>query len=175
VLGLRAVVGDGVGDACDLCPDADDPAQLDGDADGAGDACDTCPLDPDAEQADFDGDGAGDLCDTCAGEADPDQADADGDGLGDACDLCPAVADPAQADSDGDGVGDACEGGAGGDGGGPVDDAEHLAPADGTFSGSCECAAAPRARGGAALVPLLLLGAALARRLHALASRGRSR
>ncbi len=34
---------DGVGDACDVCPDAYDPNQVDIDGDGVGDACDDCP------------------------------------------------------------------------------------------------------------------------------------
>jgi hypothetical protein len=35
--------GDGVGDACDDCPAAPDPAQADEDGDGIGSACDACP------------------------------------------------------------------------------------------------------------------------------------
>jgi hypothetical protein len=38
--------GDGVDDACDVCPHVPDPAQLDSDGDGVGDACDPAPNDP---------------------------------------------------------------------------------------------------------------------------------
>src|SRR5207249_10897096 len=74
--------GDGVGDACDDCPDTPDPAQLDTNHDGIG-AARGRPL-PDA-----DGDGVPDAVDNCPAVPNPDQADADGDGVGDACDPCP--------------------------------------------------------------------------------------
>jgi len=38
--------GDGVGDACDNCPDTMSAVQTDGDHDGAGDPCDCAPADP---------------------------------------------------------------------------------------------------------------------------------
>src|SRR5438128_1554131 len=38
--------GDGVGDACDVCPHVPDPQQLDSDGDGVGDACDPEPMNP---------------------------------------------------------------------------------------------------------------------------------
>jgi hypothetical protein len=38
--------GDGIDDACDVCPHVPDPAQLDGDGDGVGDACDPEPAVP---------------------------------------------------------------------------------------------------------------------------------
>lgn len=38
--------GDGIADACDVCPHVPDPGQLDSDGDGVGDACDPEPLVP---------------------------------------------------------------------------------------------------------------------------------
>jgi hypothetical protein len=54
---------DGLGDACDICPDDFDPAQADQDADRVGDACDNCLSVRNDNQADVDSDGEGDLCD----------------------------------------------------------------------------------------------------------------
>jgi hypothetical protein len=122
--------GDGVGDACDLCP-AQAGTFADVDADGVGDACEPaacvgvvspraeCATDADCVSAggvcleggfcllanDDDDDGLPDACDD----------DADGDDVADEVDNCPgtrnAVAADAsvQADGDGDGVGDACD------------------------------------------------------------------
>ena len=114
---------DGFGDACDACPGAFDPDQLDGDDDQIGDVCDSCPAVANPEQEDLDQDGTGDICDEdidgdgalndadlCPGVAD-DGTDTDEDGLGDACDVCPGVADAdQQIDTDDDGEGDACDG-----------------------------------------------------------------
>lgn len=121
--------GDGIGNACDLCPndpnnDADGDGdcgevdncptvananQANADSDAYGDACDNCDNVANADQADADADGDGDACDNCPSIANSDQADADSDGDGDACDNCPNVSNADQADADGDGIGDACE------------------------------------------------------------------
>ena len=93
--------GDGIGDACDLCPGSDDQSDTDGD--GVPDGCDQCPGSDD--YLDSDGDTVPDGCDICAGSND--NIDTDGDGLPDGCDICPVSDD--HTDTDGDGVPDACD------------------------------------------------------------------
>ncbi len=128
---------DGVGDACDNCPEIDNGDQADANNDGQGDACqdsdeddvpdvvDNCPERRNPGQADEDEDGVGQVCDNCPDEPNADQADEDSNGIGDACDLglndrdldgvpdgddnCPDTANPGQADPDDDGVGTACD------------------------------------------------------------------
>ena len=103
---FRFQAGDGLGDACDPCPN--DPAN-DQDQDGVCGGVDNCPSTPNADQSDVDHDSLGDVCDNCPNAPNADQADADGDGRGNACDNCPSVANPDQLDVDGDGVGNACD------------------------------------------------------------------
>jgi hypothetical protein len=93
----------------DLCPTVFDPVRpmdggqsADSDGDGVGDACDVCPLvmndsctPPDAN--DLDGDGIPNGTDNCLDDANPGQADADEDGHGDDCDACPMTANPGPA------------------------------------------------------------------------------
>jgi len=103
--------GDGVGDACDNCPNDVNKYQTDWDGDKIGDACDNCASLANADQADADGDGVGDICDNCVKTSNEDQTDVDKDTVGDACDNCidPFSPNPDQKDSDGDGVGDPCD------------------------------------------------------------------
>lgn len=117
--------GDTIPDDIDNCPTVYNPDQNDTDVDGIGNACDTCPNDPendadadtvcgdvdncpyvdnpgqidvkpaggdgigDACQKDYDGDGINDNADNCPETPNPDQNDTDGDLRGNACDLCP--------------------------------------------------------------------------------------
>ncbi len=101
---------DGIPDACDNCPAADNTDQGDADSDGFGDACDNCPDDFNPDQANGDGDSQGDVCDD----------DLDGDGVPNGDDNCPLVANGGaednQRDIDGDTIGDACDPDIDGDG-----------------------------------------------------------
>ncbi len=110
--------GDGLGDACDTCPndsandnDGDgvcgdidncpstsNPAQENADSDSFGDACDVCANDP---LNDIDWDAVCGDVDNCPNDANTSQDNADSDSLGDVCDACPNDPDN---DADGDSV-----------------------------------------------------------------------
>jgi hypothetical protein len=107
--------GDGVGEACDNCPQNHNPDQADGDGDGLGDACDPTPRTPpdcndngidDGDEPDGDGDGVIDVCDNCVQVSNPDQADSDGDGIGNACDPTPQTPPGTQPTGSADGDSD---------------------------------------------------------------------
>ncbi|MBA3500188.1 MAG: hypothetical protein M4D80_11065 [Myxococcota bacterium] len=58
---------DGVGDACDLCPDNFGPTNHDEDDDLRGDLCDRCPSTPDFDEDTVDNDGVPNACDAQIG------------------------------------------------------------------------------------------------------------
>ena len=111
---------DRIGDSCDICQLALDPAQTDSNNNRLslpytidtkiGDACedaeadsvidirDNCPTKTNQDQRDSDADGAGDVCD-----------DRDADGFLDASDNCPALANQDQSNTDNDQLGDVCD------------------------------------------------------------------
>jgi hypothetical protein len=77
---------DGIKDNVDNCPYVYNSDQLDSDGDGMGNACDPCPQDA---QNDIDHDGVCGNVDNCPYIANSNQADNDGDGIGSACDSTP--------------------------------------------------------------------------------------
>jgi Zn-dependent metalloprotease len=106
----RDTDGDGRGDACDPCTDAD------GDGLGNGTLANTGCVNPATDTNDRDrsrcGDTDGDGCDDCSSRTfNPasDGPDTDGDGWCNTGDNCPAVANPGQANADRDALGDACD------------------------------------------------------------------
>lgn len=92
-------LGDGLGDACDPCPEL---TVNDQDGDGFYDCVvgglpiDPCPTEPEY----YDGDNKPVCEDNCDEVANPSQLDSDDDGIGDACDAEPFVSD----DTDKDGI-----------------------------------------------------------------------
>ena len=114
---------DGIGNACDNCPNNYNREQEDKDNDGVGNKCDNCPDISNPDQKDSDKDGIGDTCeikdydqdgipdekDNCPLKSNKDQADEDKDGVGDVCDNCPSVYNPDQKDKNQNGIGDVCE------------------------------------------------------------------
>ncbi len=62
---------------------------VDPDGDGLGNACDNCPDTFGLDQTDSDGDGFGDICDLCPGF--DDNLDIDSDGIPDDCDNCTCI------------------------------------------------------------------------------------
>jgi len=90
---------------------------------------------PDECEVDSDGDGVIDDCDRCDGA--DDRADSDFDGAADCLDNCPGLFNPNQSDVDGDGIGDGC---------------------DNAINPGREAPNLPCGAGGAAMLPLMVMG-----------------
>ncbi len=126
--------GDGVCDADDTCPGADDNQDADGD--GIPDGCDDCDGNLEGTACD-DGDACttGDVYDVdcnCTGTF----ADADGDGVCDADDICSGADD--NQDGDGDGVPDGCDDCDGNLEGTSCDDGDACTTGD-VYDAECNC------------------------------------
>ncbi|NCO96629.1 MAG: hypothetical protein GW780_04445 [Candidatus Aenigmarchaeota archaeon] len=88
---------DGILDSKDNCRSVSNPDQLDSDGDGIGNACDLCPQEnaigydknKDGCIDDSDGDGVKDNADNCPTIQNPDQLDSNKDGIGDRCNILP--------------------------------------------------------------------------------------
>jgi hypothetical protein len=122
-------LADGIGDACDNCPDLCNPKQVESltapfDADAVGSVCDNCEHDNNGDCAvqparcDLNQDGTTTAAESAVGN----QRNTDGDTFGDACDSdddndtvqdgldnCPKLSNLTQDDPDSDGVGTACD------------------------------------------------------------------
>jgi len=94
---------DGLGNACDVCPD---DATNDVDFDTVCGLSDNCPATPNLDQSDLDNDLSGDVCDVCPNDA---LDDGDADGFCADADNCPVVANAGQSDLDNDLIGDLCD------------------------------------------------------------------
>lgn len=92
---------DGIGDACDYCPNKPNGPDLGSCSPWSGSPGAQCESDNDCtaactgvrtcnkNQEDTDSDGVGDVCDNCHNNCNTLQKDADGDGIGDVCDPSP--------------------------------------------------------------------------------------